>query len=153
LPDVDRALGVWLAHALSGPWLDRVMIAATDAGTLGRVWFLIALIIWIAAPKKRMAAWRLVLSVLLSLLLSEVIIKPMVGRARPYIDHPESRQLMPPLESTSFPSGHASLSVAGAIAVTEIYPAAAVPAAALALLIGTSRVALGVHFPSDVIAG
>jgi undecaprenyl-diphosphatase len=149
----DRALGVWIASALAGDWLDRVMIGATFTGLHGTIWILIALTIWIAAPTKRMAAWRLLLSLALAGVIGDTIVKPMVDRPRPYVDHPEYRQLLPPPPSTSFPSGHASTAAAGALALARIYPATALPAAALALLIGTSRIALGVHFPSDVLAG
>jgi undecaprenyl-diphosphatase len=149
----DRAVGVWIASALTGPWLDRVMIAATLAGLRGTIWLLIGLAIWIAAPARRMAVWRLLLSIGLAALIADAVIKPLFGRNRPYVDHPEYRQLLAPPSSSSFPSSHASTAAAGALSLARLYPATAVPATALALLIGTSRVALGVHFPSDVLAG
>jgi membrane-associated phospholipid phosphatase len=77
-------------------------------------------------------------------------IKPLVGRRRP---EPPG---LPPLSATptklSFPSAHASTSFAGALAYTRAgLPAA--PLYALAAGLSLSRVYLGVHYPSDVLAG
>lgn len=88
--------------------------------------------------------------------LTEVILKDLIARARP------SGALI--IESSfSFPSGHASVSTAlyGFLAVClwhlvphRTYKILAVSALTLlALLIGFSRIYLGVHYPSDVIAG
>jgi undecaprenyl-diphosphatase len=153
LLSADRAFGIWIASILDGPWIDRVMIAATWIGARGTIWLVMGLGVWIASPARRMAVWRLLLAISLAGLMTDFIVKPLVGRVRPYVDHPEYRELLPPPRDHSFPSGHASTAAAGALSFARILPGTALPATALALLIGTSRIALGVHFPSDVLAG
>jgi membrane-associated phospholipid phosphatase len=77
-------------------------------------------------------------------------IKPLVGRRRPELPG------LPPLSATptklSFPSAHASTSFAGALAYSRVAGPAA-PLYALAVALSLSRVYLGVHYPSDVLAG
>jgi undecaprenyl-diphosphatase len=53
----------------------------------------------------------------------------------------------------SFPSGHAQTAFAAAVYLALLFPRGAAVFLALAALVGLSRVALGVHYPSDVIAG
>ena len=77
-------------------------------------------------------------------------VKLVVRRPRPRL------RGLPPLVATptqlSFPSAHAASSFAGACAYRELgLPAA--PLYALAATLSWSRVYLGVHYPSDVLAG
>jgi undecaprenyl-diphosphatase len=84
-------------------------------------------------------------------------LKELVGRARPIVEHPITT-----VGSMSFPSGHAMSStvIYGALLIVVLpvipkrwQPAAVAATATLVLAIGASRVVLGVHFPSDVVAG
>jgi undecaprenyl-diphosphatase len=85
-------------------------------------------------------------------------LKSLVGRPRPAL-HFESlgaaRVRMPAvqLRTRSFPSGHAQASAGAATYVSLLYPGLTALAALGAILCGLSRIYLGVHFPSDVIAG
>jgi undecaprenyl-diphosphatase len=53
----------------------------------------------------------------------------------------------------SFPSGHATTAFATAVVLAAWYPRQAVGFVGLAALVGLSRILLGAHFPSDVLAG
>ena len=55
--------------------------------------------------------------------------------------------------STSFPSGHAASAFAFATAVGHVLPREAIAIRGLAVLVASSRVHTGVHYPGDVVAG
>ena len=60
---------------------------------------------------------------------------------------------VPPLDEFSFPSGHTMNAVSFSIVATAYFPALAPLLFALCALIAASRVVLGLHYPSDVLAG
>ena len=149
----DRAAGIWLASLLEHHWIDQVMLVASAIGAKAAVWVVLGAITWAVAPARGMKVWRLLLAVGLAGLVVDVFTKPLIGRVRPFVDHVEYREIGVRPVSPSFPSGHAATAAAGALALARIWPVAAIPAWTLAVIIAISRVALGVHFPSDILAG
>ncbi len=81
-------------------------------------------------------------------------LKSVVNRPRPYITYPDINALET-LSSKSFPSGHTSYAFATATSLSIAYPKWYViaPAYLWAGSVGYSRMNLGVHYPTDVLAG
>ncbi len=81
------------------------------------------------------------------------LLKRKLVRERPFISFDAIECAMPPLDRYSFPSGHtlhAVLFTSIAIAYAPILAALLIP---FALLVASSRVILGLHYPSDVLVG
>jgi undecaprenyl-diphosphatase len=82
-------------------------------------------------------------------------LKYAVKRERPYTKYPTDFIARDHPGTFSFPSGHTTAAFASATAMTLTYKKwyVAVPAFTYAGLVGYSRMRLGVHYPSDVLAG
>ena len=89
--------------------------------------------------------------------LAAQVIKHGVGRLRPWLlSQPGAFHLIGPSWQSgadSFPSGHTPSVFAAAVGIGLLLPPSRLPLLAIAILIGTSRVATGSHFPSDGIVG
>jgi undecaprenyl-diphosphatase len=81
--------------------------------------------------------------------LSAGLVKHLAARKRP--DH--IPLLVRPLRSTSFPSGHAATAAAAACALLIVAPTFAPAWIGMAFVMAASRVYVGAHYPSDVLAG
>ena len=81
------------------------------------------------------------------------LLKEWIGRVRPPLRHPDPEPLMHVPDSSSFPSGHATVGFACAAVLARAAPRLALPLYALAALVAWSRVHVGVHYPLDVVAG
>jgi len=81
--------------------------------------------------------------------------KLVVDRPRPYITYPDQIVAYDVLSSSSFPSGHTSFAFATATSLSIEFPKWYViaPSYLWACSVGYSRMNLGVHYPSDVLAG
>jgi undecaprenyl-diphosphatase len=141
-----------LAAHRSAP-LDSVMLALTFIARGGAVWVVLAGARVIFTRRLAMAAWQTVLAVLLAGTISDGVLKPLVQRPRPWTSIEAFQAVGDQPASYSFPSGHAATAVAGAYMLASTWPAAMVGLWALALGVSCSRIYLGMHYPSDVLAG
>jgi membrane-associated phospholipid phosphatase len=150
----EAARAVVPLHVHSG--INRVMTWITDLG--GEVILLSAfgaLALW--SHRAQGALWaRFFMVVMVGALALDNVVKPLVGRPRPVLDQLVGGR------GESFPSGHATATTAFLFAVAYYLTSGRSPraraltwAAALlgSLLMGVTRVYLGVHWPTDVIAG
>ena len=136
------------------PVLDVVMAVASRAGYGASVWFALA-VAAMFTPRHRAAAARVCLALALTLFVNDRVVKPAVSRVRPsQVVAMGARVVELPAPVTpSFPSGHAASATAAALALARVWPSARLALAALATLIAFSRIYVGVHYPSDVVAG
>jgi undecaprenyl-diphosphatase len=154
---VDRQVLHWFAERRT-PVLDRVMLEITTLGN-GLVLFMIvatvSVFLWLT--HHRWSVYLLIVGVVGGQLINNAL-KEMFGRPRPDTVPGLTHVLTP-----SFPSGHAMTAIIayGAVAylVGRLEPTRGMRrttwffAAIIVLAIGVSRIYLGVHYPSDVIAG
>jgi membrane-associated phospholipid phosphatase len=80
-------------------------------------------------------------------------IKRWIGRPRPFRVDPRLPSLLAVLDEHSFPSGHAMTLSGVLVPVVLVWPATAISAATLMMLMAWSRIATGHHYPSDIVAG
>jgi undecaprenyl-diphosphatase len=129
--------------------LERFAIALGKTGNNGGIWFGLGLLLAIVDSANR-EAWLICAVVGPVAIGLNYLVKLAVRRPRPVLDG------LPPLggapSSLSFPSAHATSSFAAATAMTRVEPVAAL-AFLLAIALSLGRPYLGMHYPSDVLAG
>ncbi len=137
--------------ALSNPLLDRIMSFITKLGDKGLIWILLAFVL-IFRRNTRIYGIAIIIALSFVTILGEGIIKNLVQRNRPFIEYGFDILIKPPT-SYSFPSGH----TASSFAVLGIFLFSIKKYRCicfiLAFLIAFSRLYLGVHYFSDVLAG
>jgi undecaprenyl-diphosphatase len=133
-------------------WVRMLVILATRAGD-GWLWWMLGLIILVAGGDDRYHALEAAsLSAACAVLLF-LRIKKLTGRKRPCAVATHAWAILLPPDQFSFPSGHSMTAFAVAIPLGLYYPAMLPGVLFCAASIAASRVLLGMHYLSDVVAG
>lgn len=148
----EKRFFIWFNQTISHFVLDRFFGLLTHIG--GATFTIIAsLSVALFAPGIwRIVGWQSFIALSVSFVITTVI-KRKIQRIRPYLVLPEAKVGRNPLQDYSFPSGHTTaifsvitpfLFVSGWFSLFLIL---------LAIIVGLSRIYLGLHYPSDCIAG
>ncbi|HEY2205044.1 MAG TPA: phosphatase PAP2 family protein [Pseudonocardia sp.] len=133
---------------------DPTLLRLTRSANHSLLWFAVAAILAGRLGVARKGAARGLLAIAGASITANGVLKPLVPRRRPpFVYLPVARRLDDPPTSSSFPSGHAASAVAFATAVALDSPRAGAAVAPLAAAVAYSRVHVGVHWTSDVLAG
>ena len=146
----------WIAGNLQCGFLDFLMPLITLLGDAGIFWIAVSAV-FLFIPKYRKAGLSMGLALLFGVVVCNMILKPWVGRIRPYdyqfVHFGKAIELLVATpHDFSFPSGHTIASFEAAVALTIHNKKLGIPAMVLAVLIAFSRMYLYVHYPTDVLA-
>ena len=137
-------------------WLEDPVTALADA--LVPLYALATVALWLLArpygnPRWKLASASALVAAAVALAVNQVI-SHLWARPRPFTDHPDlTHVLTARTTDPSFPSDHAAAAFAIAFAVLALSRRAGALFLVAATAIGLSRIALGMHYPSDVLAG
>ena len=150
LQEVDRRLLRAMRTRYHAPQIEETMKALGMAGEWGAIWVAIGVGAAAADPTRR-NRWLRAAAIAPAAIGANFLVKLAVRRRRPRL------RRLPPLATAptelSFPSAHATSSLAAASAMGRVAPGLRPPLYGLAAAISLSRPYLGMHYPSDVLGG
>ena len=150
----DEQALVWIAEHMRSDLLDPFMKVYTQLGDAGMLFIALGLVMLLFKSTRR-AGFSALCAMLIGLVVVNFTIKPLMARERPWLVIQDFVNLVPEKDPNSFPSGHTNAAFAFALALCMTAPKRWMKIAAVfaGLVMGLSRLYVGVHFPSDVLAG
>lgn len=151
--NAEKMILLFIQEVIRNPALTSFFVVVTKLGDGGMIWILTTVIL-LLSKKTRKIGCIMTFSLLGSLVINNLFLKNVVGRARPYEMIQDLLPLIKKPKDYAFPSGHTASSFAAAGVLYRKLPKRfGIPALILAVLIALSRLYLGVHYPSDVLCG
>ena len=151
---LDGGILLWIQENLRGPVPDAAVSFYTTLGN-GGLLFLGLSVLLLCFRRTRKAGAMALGAIAVGFVCTNLVLKHLVARPRPWLDVAGLTALVAEPDPNSFPSGHTCAAFAFASGLCGGAPARWMKAAALVLaaLMGLSRLYVGVHYPSDVLAG
>ncbi len=160
----DIAISTWVLENISQKnlWIGHIAKFLSNINSWGQMWLLIMLILIVynTIKNKKFSFHYLIaiIPVIIGWCICEYWIKNLIARPRPYQEIEAFKEFMDAInykypKSYSFPSGHTTVSFAAAFVLASSNKKYIPYAYILASLIALSRIILGAHYLSDVIAG
>ena len=153
IQNADISILLYIQEHIRKEWMNGFWRAITFLGDGGWFWILLAVVLLIM-KKTRKAGAAAAIALVIGALITNVCLKNMVARVRPYDTYSALIPIVTKPIDWSFPSGHTCASFASAFVYFRLLPKKyGIPALVLACMIAFSRLYLGVHYPTDVLAG
>lgn len=149
---MELAILDWIQAHLRCGFLDAVLPLITRTADHGELWIILALVLLLIRKQRKYGA-AVACGLVLDLVSCNLLLKPLVGRIRPFAVNTAVELLVKAPLDASFPSGHTAASFAAVFALKAAGSPLWKPALAVAAVIAFSRLYLYVHWPSDVLAG
>lgn len=141
----ENKLFSWLNRQVYNRLIKALMVGVTQMGSGA---FVTAICL--------LAFYQKWFGIIFSVLFTQLVvqsIKRLVRRTRPYVHHSHIVPVHPPKCQYSFPSGHTASAFTLALGLSFYLPNFTPLLLTFAFLVAVSRMVLGVHYPTDVIAG
>ncbi len=149
---LELAILNWIQVHLRCGFLDAVLPAISRTADHGELWIFLAFILLLVRGQRKYGA-AVACGLVLDLVSCNMLLKPLVGRIRPFAVNTAVELLTKAPLDASFPSGHTAASFAAVFALKTAGSPLWKPALAVAVVMAFSRLYLYVHWPSDVLAG
>lgn len=135
-------------------WLNPIVTFYTSLGNAGLVWIVLSLAMLCYKPTRKAGGLSLC-ALFFGMLCTNVALKHLVARPRPWLDVAGLVPLIGEPDPNSFPSGHTCAAFAAGMVWLKTLPWkwGRVTAAVMAVCMGLSRLYVGVHYPTDVLGG
>ena len=134
-------------------WMDGFWKTITHLWDAGWFWIILGIVLLIS-KKTRKAGIAALAALAIGALITNVALKNIIARIRPYEVVEGLKLLIEPQSDFSFPSGHTCASIGAALAMYPFLERKwGIPLVILAVLISLSRLYVGVHYPTDVLGG
>ena len=153
IQNADISILLYIQEHIRKEWMNGFWRTITFLGDGGWFWILLAVVLLIM-KKTRKAGAAAAIALVIGALITNVCLKNMVARVRPYDTYSALIPIVTKPLDWSFPSGHTCASFASAFVYFRLLPKKyGIPALVLACMIAFSRLYLGVHYTTDVLAG
>ena len=150
---LDGDILLFIQDVIRNPVLDPIMKVITTLGNAGILWIILTILLLIPQKTRKIGVIS-ACALLASLLVNNILVKNLVARARPYYTIEGLIPIVSKPTEFSFPSGHAASSFASAgVCYRKLPKQYGILAIVIAVLISLSRLYVGVHYPTDVLAG
>jgi undecaprenyl-diphosphatase len=148
---IDTYLLLAINHLPHSDILNTIAHICSGVGQWGTIWVVVAIILFYREEVRDHLFFIPFIAVGFLSGISEVILKWIIARPRPTSDM--GVYVLADPGNYSFPSTHATVSFAFAYICTVVEPKLRVLVYTFAVVISLSRIYLGVHYPSDILAG
>ncbi|CUX28708.1 phosphatase PAP2 family protein [Clostridium sp. C105KSO13] len=150
---MDGNILLFIQEHIRQDWMTPFWVFITSLGNEGWFWLMVSALLLFPKRTRKIGITAL-LAMAVGFLITNLVLKNVVARVRPYETVEGLKLLIARQRDFSFPSGHACASFAAASVYFLRLPQKwGIPAVVLAALIAFSRLYVGVHYPTDVLAG